>query len=260
VPEISVNDTTLYVRERGSGPLGLFLPGFLLDSTFWLDGLAGLSDLHRCVAVDLRGHGRSEPTAKADLDIDEYVEDIAQLIRALGEESADIVGFSLGGVLGALLYERYPSLVRSLTLLSVNWTQDDAPYALYRQEMARLVIREGKDALFRRFDEYIVDKNAQLFARARYRSMLETTRHDMIVALLLSAPKMRDFNYLAPQLGCPVLFVVGDGDAIMGPDATRTLAASMPNAEVAVVAGAGRLTPLETPEALNDAIRRFWAA
>lgn len=257
--EITLSDTTLYVRERGSGPLALFLPGLLIDSTFWLDQLKGLSDLRRCVAVDLRGHGRSEPVAEPVIDIDRFTDDIVELIGALGGEPADIVGFSLGGVIASLLYERRPELVRSLVLLSVNWTQDDAPYARYRREMARLVIREGKDALFRRFDEYIVAGDANLFARARYRSMLESTRHDMIVALLTSAPDMRDFNYLLPKLDLPVLFVAGDGDTVTSPAQTRSLAAAMPRASVAVVEGAGRLTPLERPEGLNAAIRAFWS-
>lgn len=260
MPEISLSDTTLYIRDHGEGRLTLFLPGLLLDSTFWLDQVADLSGTRRCVAVDLRGHGRSEPVATQSLDIDRFAEDIAELIVALDAPQADVVGFSLGGVIGALLYERHPALVRSLSLLSVNWTQDDAPYARYRAEMARLVIREGKDALFRRFDEYIVAGEAALFARARYRSMLETTRHDMIVALLLSAPRMRDFNYLRAALDLPVLFVTGEQDTIAGPEQTSALASTMKNATVTTIAGAGRLTPLERADAVTIALRDFWAS
>ena len=54
-PELA--ETCLYHREQGSGPLALFVHGFPLDGTMWLDQLAALADLRRCVAIDLRGFG-----------------------------------------------------------------------------------------------------------------------------------------------------------------------------------------------------------
>src|SRR3972149_3767116 len=52
----------LFYREAGEGPLAVFVHGFPLDHSVWLDQLKGLAHVRRCVALDLRGFGKSDPT------------------------------------------------------------------------------------------------------------------------------------------------------------------------------------------------------
>ena len=42
--------------EAGSGPVALFVHGVLLNGHVWRHQLAGLSDVRRCIAVDLLAH------------------------------------------------------------------------------------------------------------------------------------------------------------------------------------------------------------
>ena len=46
--------------EQGSGPVALFVHGVLLNSYLWRHQLVGLSDIRRCMAVDLLAHGDTE--------------------------------------------------------------------------------------------------------------------------------------------------------------------------------------------------------
>ena len=87
MPYARVNGTMLYYREAGEGRLALFIHGFPLDHTLWLDQLAGLAHVRRCVAVDLRGFGRSDPVVEPTLSMEMLADDVAELIEALGVDS-----------------------------------------------------------------------------------------------------------------------------------------------------------------------------
>ena len=44
-------------NEAGSGPVALFVHGVVMNKHIWHRQLAGLSDIRRCIAVDLLAHG-----------------------------------------------------------------------------------------------------------------------------------------------------------------------------------------------------------
>jgi 3-oxoadipate enol-lactonase len=49
----------------------------------------------------------------------------------------------------------------------------------------------------------------------------------------------------------------GQHDAISPPGEMRQIAAGLPNARFVEIAGAGHMSPLEQPQAVNAAIREF---
>jgi lipase len=74
-----------------------------------------LADRFRVIAVDLRGHGRSDWDPPWDLDA--HVDDLLETADALGVEQADWMGHSFGGRLALELAARAPDRVRRLVLL-----------------------------------------------------------------------------------------------------------------------------------------------
>jgi lipase len=74
-----------------------------------------LADRFRVIAVDLRGHGRSDWEPPWDLDT--HVDDLLETAGALGVEQADWMGHSFGGRLVLELAARAPNRVRRLVLL-----------------------------------------------------------------------------------------------------------------------------------------------
>lgn len=74
----------------------------------------GLASKHRVIATDYRGIGASG--GKAPVTIDEMARDTIALIRALGFEKVDLLGFSLGGFVAQGIVLKAPDLVRKLIL------------------------------------------------------------------------------------------------------------------------------------------------
>jgi len=255
-----VNDTTLFYRQKGDGPPALFLHAFLVNSDLWLDQINGLQDACRCIALDMRGFGRSEPSSAERLDPYLYAEDVLAFLDALGiSEPVHLVGMSVGAFIAGLAYEAAPERVASLTFISAAFDfQRDPTYERYQKEMARLAVVEGKDAVFRRFDEYIDGSAATLHSRARYKTMLLDTRTEMIVAYLTGAGQTGPRPDLPAKIKAPVLIPVGEQDVVMTPQKADAMAASFPNARVIEIAKAGRLLSIESPNELNAALRAFW--
>src|SRR3954467_413287 len=55
--------------EQGTGPVALFVHGVLLNGHLWRHQLAHLSDIRRCIAVDLLAHGDTEIAPTQDVSV-----------------------------------------------------------------------------------------------------------------------------------------------------------------------------------------------
>ncbi|MEW6582772.1 MAG: alpha/beta hydrolase [Actinomycetota bacterium] len=117
---VDVGQVRLAVREAGAGEPVVLLHGFPELSYSWRHQLPALADAgFHAVAPDLRGYGGSDrPDRTEDYALPRLVEDVVGLIRALGHESAHLVGHDWGGSMAWSTAARAPERVRSLTILN----------------------------------------------------------------------------------------------------------------------------------------------
>lgn len=265
--KVAVGGAEIAYRDTGTGrdAVVLFLHPLLNDSRMWLDQLHGVCETRRCIAMDFEGHGFSSPLMRSTIDLEAYARQAIGLIEALKiEQPVDIVAFAASGVIAAHAYKLAPKRFRSMTLISSVFIDEAsigevamATGRRYRQENARLVVIEGKDAMFRRFNEYILADDAPLFARARYKSMLDQTAYETIVAFMQTKVVSASPDMLK-TLNLPVMLPVGAEDSIIPMDEAEAMRAKLPQGRIAVIEKSGRLMPLEAPQALNAALLDFW--
>jgi proline iminopeptidase len=95
---VEAGDTSLFVVERGAGPMPLLLlhggPG--LDHTLFGDYLDGLSDTCWLLFVDLRSQGRSEPADPRSWTLEQMAADVDALAESLALERYAVFGHSFG--------------------------------------------------------------------------------------------------------------------------------------------------------------------
>ena len=84
--------------DIGSGIPVAFIHGFPHNRTLWSPQLSGLLDRARCIAPDLRGFGES--SRDGPYSMDQYADDIAGFIRALGLGRSVIAGLSMAPLKG----------------------------------------------------------------------------------------------------------------------------------------------------------------
>jgi pimeloyl-ACP methyl ester carboxylesterase len=114
--------------QTGTGPVALFVHGVLLNKHLWRHQLSGLSDIRRCIAVDLLAHGGTTMTADQDVSVTANAVMLVQFLDALGIDQVDVVGNDSGGGIAQIFAALNPERVRSLTLTNCdthdNWPPD----------------------------------------------------------------------------------------------------------------------------------------
>lgn len=112
-----VNGLKLYYEIYGRGQPLILLHGGVGASEMFGSNLPAFSTTRQVIAVHLQGHGR---TADIDrpLSFELMADDIAGLLKYLGIEKADLLGYSLGGGVALQVAIRHPQALRKLVLLS----------------------------------------------------------------------------------------------------------------------------------------------
>ena len=119
----SVNGIKLYYEIHGAGRPLILLHGGLGAIEMFGPNLPALARGRQVIAVDLQGHGR---TADIDrpLSVELMADDIAALVRHLGIERADVMGYSLGGGVALLTAIRHPEVVSRLVVVSTPFRRN----------------------------------------------------------------------------------------------------------------------------------------
>jgi pimeloyl-ACP methyl ester carboxylesterase len=111
--------------EQGAGPVALFVHGVLLNKHLWRHQLAHLSDVRRCIAVDLLAHGDTEIAADQDVSVTANAAMLNEFLDAMNIEQVDLTGNDSGGGIAQIFAASHPQRVRSLTLTNCdahdNW-------------------------------------------------------------------------------------------------------------------------------------------
>ena len=112
--------------EAGAGPVALFVHGVLLNKHLWRRQLAGLSDIRRCIAIDLLAHGDTEIAPHQDVSVTANAVMLKEFLDALAIDQVDLIGNDSGGGIAQIFAARNPERIRTLTLTDCD-THDNWP-------------------------------------------------------------------------------------------------------------------------------------
>ena len=117
--------------SAGSGPAALFVHGVVLNKHLWRHQLVGLSDIRRCIAVDLLAHGDTEITPDQDVSVTANAKMLKEVLDALKIDQVDLIGNDSGGGISQIFAALNPERVRTLTLTDCD-AHDNWPPEAFR--------------------------------------------------------------------------------------------------------------------------------
>ena len=260
----------LSVDVVGDGEPIVFLHEFSGNLLSWAPQVEALSRNYQCITFNARGYPPSQvPDAAGAYSQARAADDVADVIAALGIDSAHVVGLSMGGFAALHVAIRHPSRARTLVVAGCGYGANPSDQADHFAAMNR----EAKHAEAIGMSAY-----AQELAGSRYAKPLrakdegawrtfaqQLTAHSALgMAMTLRSVLARrpSLWHLEPQLARisqPVLLVIGDEDEpCIEPN--LFLKRTLPDCALAIMPRAGHLLNLEEPARFSRLIERFFAA
>ncbi len=261
-PARDANDAPRFIahEERGEGLPVVLLHPFPFDRSYWSQQLGAFVDHCRCIAPDRRGFGES-PGGPPHT-IDSHADDVAGLLDRLSIRSAVIGGISMGGYVALAMWRRHPERVRGLMLFDTRAGAETEQGRLKRAEQIEFVQARGIVALADSLGPTLLgattrERHPETIERVR--SMISrATVHGVVDAVNAMMDRPDSIPALA-TINVPTLIVCGAEDVATPPDESRLMHDRIPRSTLEIIEGAGHLSSLERPAAVNHVMREFLA-
>jgi 3-oxoadipate enol-lactonase len=257
---IQVNDGSLHVWDSNTQarPVVFLFHSLGTSGAMWAPQFESLGKSHRLIAMDCRGHGGT--SCRGAFTIDACVDDAHEVFKALGVDSAHVVGLSMGGLMAAELAARTDTAkrVRSVTL-ACSYATLAGPSSQVRLEAARDTLARVSMTDFAR--QYMHDTATSSLDKKWRDSMIEVIGA-MRSADYLATLKEILFHDCTPALGkisAPTMVLSGAQDRRVSEAATGQLAGAIAGVQAVRLEQAGHLANLEDPIAFDHALMRFWS-
>jgi pimeloyl-ACP methyl ester carboxylesterase len=192
----SVNGLNLYYEIHGSGEPLILLHGGVGASEMFDPVLPELAKRRQVIAVHLQAHGRTVDIDRP-LRFELMADDIAALLKHLGIERADIMGYSLGGGVALQTAIRHPNVVRKLMFISTPFKR----YGFYPEVLENMAQMGPEAAKFMKQSPLY-----QLYPDADW-AVLFTKLGDLL-------RQDYDWSKDVAALKAPTMLVFADADAI----------------------------------------------
>ena len=271
---LTTNGVRLHYVSQGEGPLVLLLHGFPEHWYSWRFQIGPLADAgFRVVAPDLRGYNLSDKP-RGGYDIKNLTKDVRGIIRALGEESATVVGHDWGGVIALQFPIDYPAACDRLIVMNAPlirswyWGRRNYPnnmYALLMQVPGLAERRNWSD---------IEQTTRNIFSGVAANSDAFRTEDIEIFAEALKQPKalssaMKYYRSIYwpdwfltwadrnERIACPTQFIWGREDRAVRLPFMEEAAERVDDLRTVVIDNAGHWVQQEQPDEVTAAMLDF---
>jgi pimeloyl-ACP methyl ester carboxylesterase len=256
------------ICEAGSGPPVLLLHGLGATKASFLPTVAALAQTHHPIAVDLPGFGDSTKPILAPYDPQYFARTMSDLLDALGIETADVAGNSMGGRIAIELGLRSPERVRRLVLLcpSLAWRRSRPWAPLLRLVPPKLgVIQPAPRPIIERIvgrvvpaaEETWVSTGVDEFLRSYLTPRGRAAFYSCARNIYLEEPFGENgFWTRLPELRPPSLFVWGIRDTLVPIGFAAHVRAALPGSEHLEL-DCGHVPQLLCPRELHAAMIDF---
>jgi pimeloyl-ACP methyl ester carboxylesterase len=198
---VVANGVNYWFETHGKGEPLLLLHGGLGSTGMFGPVLSKLAETRRVIGVDLHGHGRTALGTRK-INLLDIGNDLAVIVRALGLQQVDVVGYSFGGGAALRLAVQHPNLVRRLVIASAPYAQNGFfPEMLPQQAAVGAAMADAMKATPMYTSYEMIAPRPQDFPR-------------LLDAMGEFMRQPYDWSADVRKLAMPVMLVFGDSDMI----------------------------------------------
>ena len=245
VPDRRVNGIRLYFEEHGEGEPILCIHGTSSSALIWGEAVDVLARLGRVIVYDRRGCTRSErPEPYERTTVSEHADDAAALLESVSAIPAIVIGRSYGGEIAIDLSLRYPDHVRAVVLLEaavLSLSPEASNWAQALDERVHSAAAQGMGKMAETFIRWVLGDAGWEGLPPELKQMF-IDNGPAILAEFNGGGLQIDGADLA-RVTKPTLLVAAEDSPEAFRQVTHEMAASIPNARTALVAGGHLVNP-----------------
>ena len=231
-----MNNDTCY-QVMGSGEAMVFIHGVGMAKEIWQPQVECFAKSYQVVTYDMWGHGGSALPA-ADVTLDDYCQQLAELLKTLAISKAHVIGHSMGGLVALGFALSYPQQVQRLVVL--NSVYERTPEQRYGVlERAKVLAESGlsdtvNGTLTRWFGTSPTAEMAEKAKAVRgFLAQADGVGYARTYGLFASSDGV--FVGRLGELVMPTLFITGEDDPNSTPWMSQQMAEATPQGQAFIV-------------------------
>lgn len=260
--QLVVDGQVMQVRCAGSGEPLLLINGLGAHTAMWGPLERRLADHVRLIEFDAPGTGRSD-TPKLPVSVPRLARIAAAVLDAVDAPRADVLGYSMGGIIAQQLAADLPDRVRRVVLVATSPGLGGAlgsakamlsvltPMRYISAKVYNATIGDLAGGRARRDHEWVARQGT---LRLRHRPSMRGYAGQMLSLSLWSGLP------LLPRITAPVLVIMGDDDPLTPIVNGMLLANQLHEARLVILRGEGHLMLLDEDSGVHDAVSAYLAA
>lgn len=234
----------MHYTIAGEGPTITLLHGAALTiETNWSNQIPIFSRKYRVVAMDLRGHGRTNNPSNT-LDYETMAGDVSKLLEKLNTGKTSLIGFSMGGMIATRVTIDHPELVKTLILCSSGYYVSEEGLNLFARSVNPQMLEEANPEL------------ADFYRRIHRSGGLDYWKQ-LLDQLVKSSKKHRISLADLSRINVPTLILVGDHDPYGFTGQVLEMFGAVKGSELAIFPDTGHLIPNSKPRLFNETVIDF---
>ena len=232
-------------------PTLVFIHGASQQGSFWQAQVDGLYGVANTVAVDLPGHGNSDGDGFRQ--VSDFARSVMDFIEAINAPSPIPCGLSLGGAIALHLLIHHGDRLKAGILANTGARLKVQPAIIE-------TVERDYNAHLKALIEYAVAQVNRANEDVCQKVLACATAGPMVTANDFRACDAFDVSDQVSQISAPVLVLSAVHDMLTPVKYANWTAANIDGARHVSFDGAGHMSPIERPEAFNDAIASFLAS
>jgi len=241
-------------------PTLIFIHGVGMCNEIWAPQVEYFSKKYQVITYDFLGHGQS-PLPKNEPTLDDYVEQLNNLVDSIGVSNFSLVGHSMGAIISVAFARKFPLKVNALVALNIVFNRSEKAQkdVLLRanQVLESNKILNIEKTLERWFKNNI--SSAEMNKIDKVRNWLKNTSPKGYgEAYRLFALSDKVFVNNLYQLKLPILYLTGNKDPNSTPLMSEQISQETPNSSSKSVDGEAHMMSYIAANKVNPIIEQFF--
>ena len=217
--ETNRSSNHVVLNNQGDSTPTLFLHGFTGTGDSWKEIVSKLDRF--CIAPDIVGHGKSSfNDIDSDYTIDDWCDDLSQILDSLKVDRLNICGYSMGGRLAISFASKYPDRIERLILesTSLGIKDNNAKKERYQEDLKLCKLIESDYSKFIRGWESSPlflnqeERNKPAFLKQRKERLSHSPTQLSKALEVFSQGKIKSYEKEFSKFNFPILIINGSDD------------------------------------------------